>query len=84
MSEAPLKRARLDFFLISSRLMNVVTSSCISYGYRSDPSLISAAFKLGNVILGKGYWKFNNSLLHDECYVNMIKDTINNVIKEYC
>ena len=43
-------------------------------GYRTDHS---------GITLGKGYWKFNNTLLKDNEYVTLIKNTIEDVKKTY-
>ena len=32
---------------------------------------------------GRGYWKFNNSLLKDQNYIKLVKDTISEVIQTY-
>ena len=32
---------------------------------------------------GRGFWKFNSSLLHDEIYIDKVKKEISNVINEY-
>ena len=32
---------------------------------------------------GRGYWKFNNSLLKDIDYINLVNDTIERVIRQY-
>ena len=32
---------------------------------------------------GKGYWKFNNSLLKDQAYIKLVKDTISEVKLTY-
>ena len=34
-------------------------------------------------VRGRGFWKFNSSLLHDEIYIDKVKKEINNVIDEY-
>ena len=62
----PIKKARLDFFLISESLMSLINSSKNIPGYRSDHSSITIEIKLHNFMKGKGFWKFNNSLLHDK------------------
>ena len=76
----PLKQSRLDFFLISEELMNFVKSTDILPGYRSDHSMVLTNFSFNDLDRGKGYWKFNNSLLKDIDYVNLVKCTIKNVI----
>ena len=79
----PLKQGRLDFFVLSSGLMNTVVSSSICHGYRSDHSLIQCNFKLNKIVYGRGYWKFNSCLLQDEHYINLILQVINETISEY-
>ena len=32
---------------------------------------------------GRGFWKFNNSLLSDSAYVKLVKDCINETLDEY-
>ncbi|KAJ8028408.1 LINE-1 retrotransposable element ORF2 protein [Holothuria leucospilota] len=81
--KSPLKQSRLDYLLASSGLLNTVLSTDISPGYRSDHSMISTSFKLCCVSLGRGYWKFNNSLLKDEIYVKLIKKVIDDTIDDY-
>jgi len=79
----PFKQSRLDFFLISEELLNFVKNTNILPGYRTDHSLVSINFCFSDLDRGKGYWKFNNSLLKDLDYVNLVKSTIKNVIIQY-
>ena len=79
----PIKQSRLDFFLISEELLNFVENSDISSGYRSDHSIVSVCLNINEIERGRGYWKFNNSLLKDIEYVNLVKSTIEKVIKQY-
>ena len=73
----PVKQARLDFYLISETL--IIIDNCeIKPGYRSDHSCIELTITLNNFKIGKGIWKFNNSLLKNQDYLNLI----NKVIKE--
>jgi exonuclease III len=74
----PVKKARLDFFLISHDLFTELDEANILPGYRTDHSLIMISIDIGKFQRGKSYWKFNHSLLKDIEYVNQIK----NVIKE--
>ena len=64
-----LKQARLDFFLISNSLLNMVQANDILASYKSDHSPVVLSLKLDNFTHGKGLWKFNNSLLHDCEYI---------------
>ena len=75
---SPCKQARLDFFLISSTMLNTVEESKILNSYKSDHSPILLKLKINELTHGKGLWKFNNALLYDKQYI----ETINKVIKE--
>ena len=77
------KKARLDFFLISSSFMVEVKLCLISAGYRTDHSLIKLQLEFGHFKKGKSYWKMNNSLLKDITYVKKIKQKIQEVKEQY-
>ena len=79
----PMKMARLDFFLISEHLSPFVVKSQISPGFKSDHSIVSLEIDFSKVQLGRGFFKFNNSLLHDQDYVNLVKQTVKNVTRQY-
>ncbi len=77
------KQSRLDFFLVSSELNSNVVSCEINPGYRTDHSLIDMKLDLSKIERGKGYWKFNNSLLGDKEYIDLVNETIWNVVEQY-
>lgn len=79
----PLKQARLDFFLISESFMSSVQNVEILPSYRSDHSLIVMSISLNEFIKGKGLWKFNNSLLKDSEYADIVKRCIKKVKELY-
>ena len=79
----PLKMARLDFFLISSQLSPFVSKSSIEPSIYSDHSIIFLELDFSRVRLGKGFFKFNNSLLKDNNYINLVKRRIKNVTRQY-
>ena len=56
-----------------------VTDTDIVSGYRTDHSGIILKLKLLENERGKGYWKFNNTLLKDELYIEEIKKTIEEI-----
>ena len=64
--------SRLDYFLISPD--GFVTEADIDISYRSDHSLITVDLNFITQERGKGYWKFNNSLLYDPEYVKKVKE----------
>ena len=51
--------------------------------YRSDQSIVILELVFYPFIRGKGLWKFNNSLLIDIDYVNIVKEKIIDVKKQY-
>ena len=79
----PIKKSRLDFFLISNELLSLVENICIKPGYRTDHSIVILELRLSNFNKGKGFWKFNNALLQDKCFVGNVKKTIASVILKY-
>ena len=79
----PLKQARLDFFLISSSMSDIITKCDIKAGYRSDHSAIEIDIILSNFVTHKGIWKFNNSLLKDKNYVELVNKVIQEEVIKY-
>ena len=74
----PLKQSRLDFFLMSDTLMFGLEKCNIESSYRSDHSMISLSIVFNDFKKGRGLWKFNNSLLYDENYLDCVKDIVTN------
>ena len=77
------KQARLDYFLINETCLEYVMETNIIPGYRTDHSSILLKLKFINNEPGRGYWKFNNSLLKNKDYIKLIKDTIKEVKDTY-
>ena len=77
------KQARLDFYLVSEEIFQHVHDTSIIPGYRSDNSGIYLKIKLHENERGRGYWKFNNTLLKDKDYVNVVKLQIQETIYLY-
>ena len=78
------KQARLDFFLVSFECLSYTEASNILPGYRTDHSGIILDLTLNhNIERGKGDWKFNNSLLKDNSYIKIVKETIAEVKQTY-
>ena len=77
MSKSGLVQSRLDFWLISTHLLYDVDNCKIYPGLKSDHSVVSLIMNIaGSTERGRGFFKFNNSLLQDKSYVDLIKDTI--------
>ena len=79
----PIKKARLDYCLISESLFAEADESCTYPGYRTDHSKIMMQLQLGKFQKGRSYWKMNNSLLKDHQYVREIKNIILEVKSRY-
>ena len=79
----PRKQARLDFFLITSHMVDVIHEANIRPGYRSDHSATETEKVMNNFKCGKGIWKFNNSLLKQKEYLNLINSAIQDKIFKY-
>ena len=77
------KQARLGYFLASTELTGLVKSIQTSAGYRTDHSLVVMNIIFTHQEKGRGFWKFNNSLLSDLAYVKLVKDCINETVDEY-
>ena len=71
-------QCRLDFFLISEKLADLVASCKIFQAPETDHSAISlhlqAKVKQQNRV--PGFWKFNNSLLRDDAYVDELRKNV--------
>jgi len=72
----PIKRARLDLFLILETLLNNFKNANIEPSYRSDHAMISINLSFSDFKRGKGIWNFYNSLLEDISYSDFIKKKI--------
>ena len=78
-----LKQTRLDYFLVPSDVTNFVHSIETLAGYRTDHSIVIINLAFSEQQRGKGFWKFNNSLLYDSEYVNRVKKCIKETVEEY-
>lgn len=71
--------SRLDYWLISSHLLFDTEETQIEPSIKTDHSLITLSLLLRkSPERGRGFWKFNNSLLIDSVYVQMIESFIDN------
>ena len=78
-----IKCARLDFFLISSTLLPFIENTDILPGIASDHSIASLDIDFSKFKRGKGFFKFNNSLLKDTEYIKLVNDAIRDVSALY-
>ena len=63
------KEAVLDFvMMVYGSMYTFVTAANSISGYRTDYSTLALKLKLHENERGRGYWKFNNSLLKDNIF----------------
>ena len=75
-----LVQSRLDFWLISESLQYQLKHCSIKPGNKSDHSLIRLSLEILNTQKrGPSYWKFNNRLLYDVEYINMVKSELKSI-----
>ena len=78
-SKKPHISSRLDYFLISSCFINNTNKSSIKAGYRTDHSVISMSIDFTSKPRGPGIFKLNSSLLLDNEYQTLIRNSINTI-----
>ena len=72
---------RLNYIFISNSVQESVQNIDVFPSFSSDHSSLLLSYKkLPHSNLGKNFWKFNCSLIHDELYVWKIKKHIENII----
>ena len=67
---------RLDFFLVSQALIQLIESSAILPAFMSDHSIPWLPLLETNNPRGTGFWKLNTSLLYDSRYLQIIDDML--------
>ena len=68
---------------MSSTLYQFVRKCDIDISYRSDHSIIVLDICFSHVSHGKGLWKFNNALLHDLEFLDIINKKIDEIKLQY-
>lgn len=69
---------RLDYFLVTTDLLNSIHKCKINSGFKSDHSIVILEYTHTTEKRGPGYFKLNNSILFD----TQLKQKIKNSIKE--
>ena len=78
------KRSRLDYIFMSEHLLNRLQDVQILPGIQTDHSLLELNLDpVKKEERGRGFWKFSEKLLHDQVYVNSIKQLIATKKAEY-
>ena len=68
---------------MSPDLLPKIVKTDMAHGYRTDHSIIYLTIDTKVCQGGKGFWKFNVSLLYDRVYVKLVKEEIHNVKTQY-
>lgn len=71
-NENKKQTSRLDYFLVSAGLNARVNKTEINPGFNSDHLRIDLDINLAKHKRGKGFWKFNSSLLMDKDFVRQM------------
>ena len=66
--------SRIDFFLIPRYQIYLVEQIETVTSNAPDHKAVKLKFKCPNSKRGPGLWKFNNALLEDEGYINLIRE----------
>lgn len=67
---------RIDYFLVSQEIVQVVTKSEINAAFKSDHAIPWILISTSGWERTSGYWKFNTSLLDDDQFREEVKEII--------
>ena len=82
-SKLGLQQSRLDYFLIAESLIYRISKCEIQYAVYSDHSPVQLQIEnVNNIQRGRGFWKFNVSLLKDTEYVSKINNLLDTEIQK--
>ena len=78
-------QCRLDYFFITKDMQSSIKNVEVVPNIFSDHSAITLLMSSGDTKTksGPGFWKFNNSLLTDENYIQMMKNQIPEFVSKY-
>ena len=78
-----LKQARLDYIFVSADILCNVQRADIVSGYRTDHSAVRIDLVVNQHERGKGWFKFNTSLLKDDEYLSIMREAVYNTLELY-
>ena len=76
-------KSRIDFFLISNSLSESVSDVGTKTSIASDHKAIQLRLQFINFVRGPGLWKFNNSLLEDDEFIELVNENYPAIINKY-
>ena len=78
------KQRRIGYFLISDCLHGAVQTIEIIPPVQSGHSALKLNFcTVQNEARSRGYWKFNNSLIHDKEFAEAMKNAVPNFLESF-
>ena len=75
--------SRIDFVLLNNSLINRNVSCEYVQGYKTDHRGVRLVQDFCKYARGPGYWKFNNLLLHDTQYLDLVRKLIQDAKKSW-
>ena len=78
-----LNASRIDYFLISTCLLNKTKETSIDPCTLSDHNLISIKIETNSPRRGPGMWQFNNKVLNDEVFIRKMCEKIRYTLSVY-
>ena len=70
------QKSRLDLCIVSNNLIPYLANSTIKNKFMSDHDLIINSFDFQKIVPGRGFWRFDNTLLKSENFVSTMKNKI--------
>ena len=80
---SPFLARRLDYILCSNDLSSKLTESKHELFVGTDHKAVISYFQTDDFRYGQSYWKFNDSLLHDVSFVEMMNGVIDDFILHF-
>ena len=82
-TEGRLSASRIDMFIISESLNDLVSGCKITYGHRSDHSTIELKIQINEYKRGPGIWRLNTQVLNEADYQEGIRQCIKQCVNRY-
>ncbi|KAL9958928.1 hypothetical protein ACROYT_G036005 [Oculina patagonica] len=82
-SKALKVKSRIDYFLVARSFAWQVSKTYIKTSIAPDHKAVILHLNLSNNKRGPGLWKFNNLLLNDISYVNLIRNSYPGIVNKY-
>ena len=78
----PTKASRIDFALVSAGLDQKIENPFYTTSVYTDHRAFYMLIELNPFERGKGYWKFNNTLLKDQEFLQMMNSELSNIVED--